>query len=306
VVRVAKASATLHVDDKTIEVTSPNKLLWPEDQLTKADLVHYYRDVAPYMVPHLVDRPLTLHCFPSGIAGKGYFQKAVQDHYPGWIERVTVETTSGETTYALGNDAAALAFLAGQNSLVFHVCCVRKDRLDRPDFLILDLDPSDTDFGKVRHGARLLRDLLPALGLVPFLKTTGSRGLHVVAPIFPELSCDDVSEFARKVAQYLVATDPARFTVDISKKKRGDRVFVDYLRNGQSQTVVAPYSARALPRAPVSVPIGWDELDDPELDARTFHVRNVRERLADVGCVWRDIDKHARSLAAASEVLARL
>lgn len=306
VVRVAKASATLQIGDRTIELTSPNKLLFPEEQISKADLVHYYRDVARFMVPHLQDRPLTLHCFPSGIAGRGYFQKAVQDHYPEWIERVTVATTGGETTYALGNDAAALTFLAGQNSVAFHTCSVRKDRLDRPDLVILDLDPSDDDFGKVRHGARLLRDLLPALGLVPFLKTTGSRGLHVVAPIVPELSCDDVSEFARKVAQYLVATDPARFTVDINKKKRGDRVFVDYLRNGQAQTIVAPYSARALPRAPVSVPIGWDELDDPELDARRWHLRNVRERLAEVGDVWRDIDRHARSLADASEVLARL
>lgn len=303
---MAKASTTLQIGDITLELTSPNKLLFPDEKITKGDLVEHYLAVAPHMVPHLAGRPITLHCFPAGITGRGYFQKSVQDHFPPWIERVTVKTLGGETTYALVGDAATLAFLAAQNSLAFHPCNVRNDLLEKPDLLILDLDPSDDDFAKVRHGARLLRDLLPALGLVPFVKTTGSRGLHVVAPIHRELSCDDVSEFARKVALYLVSCDPARFTTDINKKKRGDRVFVDYLRNGTAQTAVAPYSLRALPRAPVATPITWDELDDPELDARRWHLRNIRERLADRGDPWRDIFKHARSLADASERLAQL
>ena len=303
---MAKASTTLQIGAVTLEVTSPNKLLFPDDKITKGDVVEYYRDVAPHMVPHIAGRPITLHCFPSGIASRGYFQKSVQEHFPEWIARVTVKTLGGETTYALVDDAATLVFLASQNSLTFHPCNVLADSLDRPDLLILDLDPSDDDFSKVRHGARLLRDLLPGLGLVPFVKTTGSRGLHVVSPIHPELTCDEVSEFARKVALYLVQTDPVRFTTDINKKKRGDRVFVDYLRNGTAQTAVAPYSLRALPRAPVAVPITWDELDDPELDARRWHLRSVRERLADFGDPWKDIHEHARSLADASERLAAL
>ncbi|MBZ5708055.1 non-homologous end-joining DNA ligase [Nannocystis pusilla] len=303
---MGKAITTLEVDGQSIEVTSPNKLLYPDEQISKGELVDYYRDVAGFMVPHLTGRPLTLHCFPSGIAARGYFQKAAQEHFPAYVHRLAVASHSGETVYAVADNAAALVFLASQNCLVFHPCHVLRDRLDRPDLVIIDLDPSDDDFAKVRHGARLLRDLLPALGLVPFVKTTGSRGLHVVAPIYRELDCDGVSEFARKVAQYLVATDPMRFTMDINKKKRGDRVFVDYLRNGQAQTAVAPYSARALPRAPVAAPIGWDELDDPELDARRWHIRNVRERLRDLGDPWGDIHRHARSLADAAEALANL
>jgi bifunctional non-homologous end joining protein LigD len=303
---VAKASTTLQVGEHDIEVTSPNKLLFPDEQITKGELVAYYRDVAPFMVPHLTGRPLTLHCFPSGIAARGYFQKAAQDHFPAFVARVGVPSHSGETVYPVVDDAASLVFLAAQNCLAFHPCAVRRDSLDRPDLVILDLDPSDDDFAKIRHGARLLRDLLPALGLVPFVKTTGSRGLHVVAPIRPELDCDGVAEFARKVAQYLVTCDPARFTTEISKKKRGDRVFVDYLRNGQAQTAVAPYSTRALPRAPVAVPITWDELDDPGLDPRRWHPRSVLDRLRDVGDPWRDIHAHARSLAEASEALADL
>lgn len=303
---MAKGITTVEVDGESIEVTHPNKLLYPDEQIGKGDLVTYYRDVAPFMVPHLTGRPLTLHCFPSGIAARGYFQKAAQEHFPAYVHRLPLASHSGETVYAVVDNAPALVFLASQNCLVFHTCHVHRDSLDRPDMVIIDLDPSDDDFAKVRHGARLLRDLFPALGLVPFVKTTGSRGLHVVAPIHRELDCDGVSEFARKVAQYLVATDPARFTMDINKKKRGDRVFVDYLRNGQAQTTVAPYSARALPCAPVAVPIGWDELDDPELDARRWHVRNVRERLWDTGDLWRDIHSHARSLADASEALANL
>jgi bifunctional non-homologous end joining protein LigD len=303
---VAKASTTIEVDGERIEVTNPRKLLFPDEQISKGELVSYYRDVAPFMAPHLAGRPLTLHCFPSGIAARGYFQKAAQEHFPAYVERLPVPGHGRGLVYPVADNPAALVFLASQNSLAFHTCHVRRDELERPDLLVLDLDPSDDDFGKVRHGARLLRDLLPALGLVPFLKTTGSRGLHVVAPIVPELDCDGVSEFARKVAQYLVATDPARFTTDINKKRRGDRVFVDYLRNGQAQTAVVPYSTRALPRAPVAAPITWDELDDPELDARRWHLRNVRERLYDVGDPWRDIHAHARSLAEASEALANL
>lgn len=303
---MAKASTTLQVGAHDIEVTSPNKLLFPGERITKAELVAYYRDVAPFMVPHLAGRPLTLHCFPSGIEARGYFQKAVQDHFPAFVARVAVPTHSGATTYPVCDEPAALAFLAAQNCLAFHPCGVRRDDLERPDFVILDLDPSDDDFGKVRHGARLLRDLLPALGLVPFVKTTGSRGLHVIAPIHRELDCDGVAEFARKVAHYLVTCDPARFTTEMTKKKRGDRVFVDYLRNGQAQTAVAPYSTRALPRAPVAVPITWDELDDPGLDPRRWHLRDVLERLRDVGDPWREIHAHARSLADACEALADL
>lgn len=303
---MARASTTIEVDGEAIEVSNPNKLLYPDEQIGKAELVAYYRAVAPFMVPHLADRPLTLHCFPSGIGARGYFQKAAPEHFPAYVGRLPVATHGGETVYAVADNPAALVFLASQNSLAFHTCQVRRDDLARPDLVIIDLDPSDDDFAKVRHGARLLRDLFPALGLVPFLKTTGSRGLHVVAPIHRELDCDGVSEFARKVAQYLVATDPARFTTDINKKKRGDRVFVDYLRNGQSQTAVAPYSARALPCAPVAVPITWDELDEPGLDARRWHLRNVRERLYDVGDPWREIHSHARSLADAAEALANL
>lgn len=303
---MGKSVTTITVGAESLEITSPNKFIYPDDKIDKETVVLYYRDVAPFMLPHLRDRPMSLHCFPAGVASRGYFQKNVQDHFPAYIPRLPVTTLGGETVYPLVNDALTLTYLAGQNCLVFHPCGVRRQHIDKPDLLILDLDPSDDDFGKVRHGARLLRDLLPALGLVPFLKTTGSRGLHVVAPIHPELSCDDVSEFARKVALYLCSTDPMRFTVDINKKKRGDRVFVDYLRNGQAQTVVAPYSVRALPRAPVATPITWDELDDPGLDAKRYHLRNVLERLREVGDPWQDIHRHARSLADAVETLAQL
>lgn len=303
---MGKTVATITVGTESIEITSPTKLIYPDEKIDKETVVRYYRDVAPFMLPHVRERPMSVHCFPSGLAGRGYFQKNVQDHFPAYIPRLPIATTSGETVYPVVGDARALTFLAGQNCLVFHPCGVQRGHLDQPDILILDLDPSDDDFSKIRHGARLLRDLLPALGLVPFLKTTGSRGLHVVAPIHPELSCDEVSEFARKVALYLCTTDPMRFTVDVNKKKRGDRVFVDYLRNGQAQTVVAPYSLRAAPRAPVATPLTWDELDDPGLDARRYHLRNVLERLREVGDPWQDIQRHARSLPDAVDALAHL
>lgn len=292
------STTTIEVDGRSIELSSQRKLLFPADNITKGELVDYYREVAPYMVPHVARRPLTLQCFPAGIEGHKFFQKQVSEHFPAWIERATlVSRESGEeTTYALANDAATLVFLANQNSITFHVCSVRPPRLDRPDLLILDLDPSDDDFEKVREGALLLRGMLTEVGLAPFVKTTGSRGLHVVAPIVPADDHDAVRYFARTLAERLVRIAPERFTVEVSKKRRGDAVFVDYFRNGSAQTVAAPYTVRALPGAPVATPLRWEELEDPALHARSFTLRTVRERLHRLGDPWRDISHHARPL----------
>lgn len=297
---MAKRTTTITVGGVQISLSSGEKLLFPDDDITKADLVEYYRSVADVMVPHLRGRPLTLHRFPGGIDGQKFYQKQASEHFPTWIRRVMMRSADGgETHYVVADDAATIVYLANQNCIVFHPCPVRAPELHRPDLLILDLDPSDDDFEKVREGAQRLRGILTQLGLVPFLKTTGSRGLHVVAPLIPEEDEAAVSGFVRQVAELLVREAPDRFTTEISKAARGDRVFVDYLRNGKAQTAAAPYSVRALPGAPVAMPIRWAELEDPALDARRYRLRDVPAVLEERGDVWRDIHADARSLAAA-------
>ena len=301
---VGKRTTTITVGAVQISLSSAEKVLFPEDDITKGDLVEYYRTVAGVMVPHLTGRPLTLHRFPSGIDGQKFYQKNASEHFPGWIHRATLRSQDGgDTEYVIADDEATIVYLANQNCIVFHPCSTRAPELHKPDLLILDLDPSDNDFEKVREGAQRLRGILSQVGLVPFLKTTGSRGLHVVAPIVPEEDEDGVRQFARLIADVLVREAPEVFTVEMSKVARGRRVFVDHLRNGKAQTAVAPYSVRALPGAPVAMPIRWAELDDPALDARRYRLRDAPAVLEERGDVWRDIRLSARPLGPARQKL---
>jgi len=291
----------------TLNVSSAEKVLFPgEEGITKGELIDYYAAVAPWMLPHLRDRPLTLHRFPAGIERRGFFQKQIDEDAPPWIERASIATREGEpTTYALGNNGATLIYLANKNTIAFHTCAVRRPALERPDLLVFDLDPSDDDFEKIRLGARQLGAMLAAVGLEPFVKTSGSRGLHVVAAIVPEEDNEGVRGFARAIAESLCRRDPSRFTLETAKKRRGERVFLD-LRNAHAQTVAAPYSARALPGAPVAAPITWKELDDPALHSRSFTIREIPGRLRRVGDPWRDLAAGARPLRAARARLSSL
>lgn len=301
---MARAKETIGVGDVSIELSSQDKVMFPDDGITKGDVVSYYLEVAATMLPYLEGRPMTVQRFTSGIGRPGFVQKEAGEHYPDWIPRVPVpKSDGGATTYPLVEDAAALVYLANQNCIVFHPPQVRREHLAHPDCFIMDLDPSDDDFNKVRRGALMLKEMFEGIGLVPYVKTTGSRGLHVVAPIVPEEDTDAVVAFARTLAERLVARAPDTFTIDISKKKRGDRVFVDYLRNGYMQTAAAPYSLRAIAGAPVATPVAWEELADAELHARRYHLRNVRERLQRVGDPWRGMRRAARSLISARDKL---
>jgi bifunctional non-homologous end joining protein LigD len=295
---VAAATTTIEVGERSITLTSQSKKMFPDAGISKGELVEYYLEVAPWMLQHVAGRPLTLQVYPAGIGGHKFYQKNLGEHFPEWMARATmISKDEGETIYAIADEAATLVYLANQNCITFHVCSAKLPRLDRPDLLILDLDPSDEDFEKIREGALALRPMLTELGLVPYVKTSGSRGLHVVAPIVPGDDHDAVRHFSRTIAERLCRLDPERFTIETSKKRRGTRVFVDYLRNGVAQTVAAPYTVRGLPGAPVATPLRWEELEDPHLHARKYTLRNVRERLREVGDPWRDIYRDARPLA---------
>ena len=283
-----------------VELSHPDKVLFPDAGVTKAELAGYYEAVAETMLPHLRGRPLSLQVFPGGIARPGHFMKNVPDFFPKWVDRVTVEKRGGTVTHVLAHKPDTLVLLANHNAITPHVWTSRADRLERPDRLIIDLDPSLEDqFPGVRAGARLLAEIFREAGLEPFLMATGSRGLHVVAPLRRELDFPQVLELSKALAQRAVDATPDALTTEFLKRERDERIFVDVLRNRWAQTAVAPYGVRARPGAPVAVPLRWEELDDDTVHAARWSLRDVPARLADAGDPWADISAAAASPRAA-------
>jgi bifunctional non-homologous end joining protein LigD len=296
----------LKVGRRVIELTHPDKIYFPgRPPITKRHLVEYYIAVAPTMIPYTRARPVTLQRFPEGIEGEGFFQKEISDWFPAWVPRATLEKEGGTTTYAVCDDAATLAYLAGQGCITPHVWLSRSDRPRHPDRLIFDLDPPK-GFEQARAAALLVRDLLSELGLASFVMTTGSRGLHVVVPLDRAADFDTVRAFARDVAGLLAERHPDDVTIEARIAKRRGRLFLDTTRNAYAQTGVAPYGVRAKPGAPVATPLRWEELDDRGLDSQTYSVRNVLERIEREGDPWRGLLRRRQGIRTATERLARL
>jgi len=297
------AGRTITVDGRSIEIGNPDKVLFPESELTQADLADYYRRVAPSALPHLKGRPLSMQRFPDGIGASGFFQKDIPDYFPDWIGRAELSAEDGTVTYVVAEDAATLVYLANQACITPHVGLSRVDRPDVPDRLIFDLDPSDDDFAKVQRTAQRLKALLDRIELPSFVMLTGSRGLHVVVPLDRKNAFDEVRAFARSIADHLAARHEDEITAKQRKAARADRVFVDYLRNAYGQTTVAPYGVRAREGAPVATPIDWSEAGSGTLQPERYTIRNLFRRLAQKPDPWRDIDKHRASLARAIKAL---
>ena len=294
----------LQVDGRRVELSRPDKLLFPGDGLTKRDLADYWQRVAPTALPHLRDRALTLRRFPDGIEGEGFFQKHAPDWCPDWVARATVSTAHGDIEQVVAADAATLAWLAGQAALELHVALARTDDPAHPDRLVFDLDPSDDDFAKVRRAAGLLLERLDALALPAFVQTTGSRGLHVVVPLARDHGFEETRDFAETLCGLLVGAEPDLLTLAQRRRDRGGRVYLDCLRNAHGQTAIAPYSPRALPGAPVATPLDRDELERADLHPRRFGIANLFRRLAQRECPWRNMDRHAAGLGEARRRLA--
>ncbi|WP_330454920.1 MULTISPECIES: non-homologous end-joining DNA ligase [unclassified Streptomyces] len=260
---------------KIPEISRPEKVLFPDDGITKAGLADYYRTVARRMLPHLRDRPLMLERLPDGIDGHGFMQKDVPDYFPDWVHHVELPKEDGTVTYPIADDTATLVYLAGQACVTPHRFLSRADRPHHPDRMVFDLDPPGDDFAPVREAALGLHGLLDELELPSLVMTTGSRGLHVVVALDRRDDFDGVRAFARAVADALVAREPDRFTTEARKKARGDRLYLDVQRNAYAQTAVAPYAVRARPGAPVAAPLAWEDVDDPDLDARRWTLRDA-------------------------------
>jgi bifunctional non-homologous end joining protein LigD len=280
-----------------VEVTKPDKALFPDDGITKLDLATYYADVAPVMLPHVAGRPVNMQRFPDGIGAFSFYEKKVPAHFPEWVRTVEVHTADGSQRQVVIDEARSLAYLAQQACVTPHTWLSTAKDLDHPDQLVFDLDPSDDDLAKVRRATRVVAEALDDLGLTAYLKTTGSRGYHVLVPLRPGEDFDSVRGFARAVAQRCVARAPDLLTLEARKADRGDRVLVDIMRNGYGQTAVPPYAVRGRPGAPVSTPLEWHELS--RVRPAQFTISSVRRRLARRADPWAGLRRHAQGLARA-------
>jgi bifunctional non-homologous end joining protein LigD len=279
-----------------VTITHPDKVLFPDDGITKGELAAYYEAIAPYMLPHLRGRPITMERYHRGIGAEGFFQKDVKKGFPDWLERVAVPKKGGAVHHPVAGDVRALLWIANQNTVTPHVWTSRAPDLFHPDLCVFDLDPPSDQAPEVRAAALMLHDLLAELGLRSWVKTSGSKGFHVVVPLDRSADFGEVERFAHQVGNVLVSRDPARLTQEFSKADRGGRILVDTGRNGYSATFAAAYAVRARAGAPVSAPCTWEEIRSGEVKPRAFTLRGMAARVGAVGDVWADLDGQAQSI----------
>lgn len=292
----------------TVELSSTGKVFFPGDGITKGDLIGYYQGVADRMLPYLAGRPVVMARYPDGITGQRIVQKNVPDYFPDWVSRVTVPKQGGTVHHVLCDKPATLVYLANQACIEPHVFLSRTDRLGCPDQLVIDFDPPRAeDFDAARQAALWLRELLDGeFGVTPFVKTTGGKGLHVHLPLDRKAGFDEVREFAAGLAAVLAAQHPDVLTTEQRKDSRGNRVYLDIMRNSYAQTVVAPYAVRAREGANVATPLHWDEVEDKNLEPGAFSLRTIPNRLAGTEDPWAGMARRRYGLARLRQHLDRV
>jgi bifunctional non-homologous end joining protein LigD len=283
-------------------ITHPEKMLFPpaggEPGITKGELAAYYEAVAPVMVPHIRARPVTMERYPAGIAAKGFLQKDVSKGFPDWLQRVEVPKKGGTVHHPLIGDTRSLLWVTNQNSITPHVWTSRAPDLYHPDLCVFDLDPSaEEEPAVLRNVALVLRDLLAETGLPSWVKTSGSKGFHIVVPLDGSSDFGEVAGFAHAVGALLVRRDPKHLTQEFHKADRGGRILVDTARNSYGATFAAIYAVRARPGAPVSAPCTWEEIERGDVGPRTFTLRTMAQRIENVGDLWNGLRRRRRSLA---------
>ena len=287
-------------------ITHPEKVLFPDDGITKGDLAAYYEKIAPVMLPHVKGRPLTMERYPAGIGKKGFWQKSVEKGFPEWLERVDVPKKDGVVHHPVITDERSLMWVTNQNTITQHVWISRVPDLYYPDLCVFDLDPSRDDPPAVRAAALGLRNLLDELGLPSWIKTTGSKGFHIVVPLDGKSKMDDVARFADTVGRLFVSHAPEHLTQEFSKVDRKGRIYVDTGRNGYSATFAAAYTVRAKPGAPVSAPCTWEEVEKGKVEPASFNIRNMAARIKKHGDLWADMLRKRPSLKKPIEKLKRM
>lgn len=245
-----------------VEITHPDKVMYPKQSISKLDVINYYEKSAEKMLPYLKDRPLTLHRFPDGIDTSGFYQKNASDYFPDFIKTLPIKTEEGENIQILCNTKKSLIYLANQGTIGFHIWLSKKDKLYKPDKVVFDLDPSNNPFELVKEAAKITGDYLREKGKTPNLMTTGQNGLHVWYSQRRTKTFDDLRPELKKWAEELESTHPTIFTTALRKNQREGKIFIDYLRNAYAQTSVCPYSLRPNEMAGIATPISWNNLSN--------------------------------------------
>ena len=281
----------MRLGDRQVRLTNVNKPFWPELGITKGDLLQYYANVSPWLLPHLRDRAMVMKRYPHGAAGDFFFMKRAPTPRPDWIEICNIEHESGNIiNFPMIQDLAALLWVINLGCIDLNQWYARCDDVDRPDYLHFDLDPTpDTPFERVRESALLLKQALDSIKAKPLAKTTGSRGIHIYVPIVRGPTQKQVWTFAKEVARVLESHAPKLVTAiyQVSKRPKG-RVLVDYNQNAWGRTLASIYSVRPTPNATVSTPVTWEEIERG-VTIEDFDINNVPARLAEVGDLWKPL-----------------
>ena len=288
---------------ESVVISHPEKVLFPDDGISKGEMAAYYEAIAPLMLPHLRGRPVTMERFHKGIGEEGFFQKSIARGAPDWLQIAEVPKKGGTVKHPLINDDRSLLWLANQNCITPHVWTSRVPELYHPDICIFDLDPSIDDAKQLRSAALSLRDLLLELGLTSWIKTTGSKGFHIAVPLDGKADAGRISEFSHLVGRIFVERNPKDLTMEFSKADRGDRIYVDTGRNHPPATFAVAYAVRARPGAPISAPCTWQEIDSGKVGPATFTMRSMAKRVAAVGDLWSTMLDNPQSLGAALKSL---
>ncbi|HEX6791818.1 MAG TPA: non-homologous end-joining DNA ligase [Candidatus Krumholzibacteria bacterium] len=293
---MARTAQKVQIGKRKLELSNLNKVLWPEDGVTKAELIHYYLDIAPTILNHIRGRPLSLVRFPDGIHGEKFFQKNLPDWVPDWLETAEIGDEKKKINYVIATEEASLVWLANMACIELHQMHCRAAQRDYPDYFVFDVDPPDgTAWDVIVEHGLMLREELEKFGYHTFVKTTGRKGLHVCAPIEPKWTFDEVFAATESIAKPFVAAHAKTCTLKIPKGQRDNKILIDIFRNRPSQTIVSAYSVRGLEGATVSMPLTWDQLTKVK-GVREFTLRNVPDIVRQDGDPWQGMEAYAVEL----------
>ncbi|MFW5998901.1 MAG: non-homologous end-joining DNA ligase [Bacillota bacterium] len=284
----------LTVNNNKVKLTNLDKVLWPEQNYTKKDLIKYYIDIYPLLKDYLKNRPLSLKIYPDGIKGKYFFQKNCPDYAPEWLSKFKIYSRNNKKsiTWIIVNKLSDLVWIANKASIELHGWFSTTEHLDKPDFAVFDLDPgNNSTFSDTVETALLIKKMLDELELKSFVKTSGKTGLHIFIPVDPVFSYKEIQNFLKSLAQIIINYKPDLATIKWRKEKRLGKVYIDYRQNGRGKTIPAPYSLRPTSEATVSTPLKWSELynDINHIKPENFNLSSIFSRIDKYDNLWNNI-----------------
>ena len=287
----SKGDQKIEIDGITVQLTNLDKTFFPEDGHTKGDLLQYYADISSYLLPYLSGRPESLHRFPNGIHGKSFYQKDMDHLPPEWADTIEVVSEEGnkKINYLICNNLPTLLYIINLGCIDLNPWNSRRKYLDRPDYLVIDLDPEDISFDFVLRTAMGVREVLSGFEILSYPKTSGATGIHIYIPLGAEYSYEQTRHFAEILVSLVHEKFPEFTSLERSPAKRQQKVYLDYLQNAKGQTLAAPYSVRPRPRAPVSAPLTWAEIERGGFTPEDFNMKNILERITKNGDLFEGV-----------------